>query len=101
MSLHGKCHTWWDVEGTSHLCGKDADHQHMHICVCGEVLLMGTSSLSDEQRWYRQPDCPECLARSGRPCVARRDGASDLVMTGVHAGRARAAGAWVDQGDTT
>jgi hypothetical protein len=92
VTVNGTCHTLWSHEDETHLCGRQADHGNWHLCACGELLLVGSSSLTDEQRHWRSVDCPACLARSGRPCVHRREHGSDVVMPAVHAERAAAAG---------
>jgi hypothetical protein len=91
MTINHICHTTWDDPDT-HVCGKHEGHGNWHQCACGATLLMGGSALTDEVRHYRSVPCPECLAREGRPCIARRAHGSDHVMTGVHASRAKAAG---------
>lgn len=87
MTVNGVCHMLWD-DGDTHLCGKAKEHGIMHLCACGAALPMGSSALTDEVRKLRSVDCPTCLARSGRPCIARREHGSDVVMPGVHADRA-------------
>lgn len=84
MTINGVCHTMWEDTDAIHLCGKPADHEWLHLCACGAVLLRGTSSLTDEQRQLREQDCPVCLARSGRPCHTKEG----TVMSGVHTERA-------------
>jgi hypothetical protein len=92
MTVNGICHALWEEDEGTHLCGKPTDHGHWHLCVCGALLHTGRASLTDEQRHWRSVDCPACLARSGRPCVHRREHGSDIVMPAVHAERAAAAG---------
>lgn len=87
MTVNKVCHTSWD-DVVIHVCGKPEGHSHMHLCACGASLYVATSTLTDEQRHHRSVDCPECLARSGRPCHTT----AGHVMTGVHASRVKAAG---------
>jgi hypothetical protein len=88
VTVNGICHMLWDDDGI-HLCGKTAEHGFMHLCACGASLLMGTSSLTDEVRQARKPDCPVCNARSGRPCHTK----AGAVMTGIHRERSLESGA--------
>lgn len=90
MTVNGVCHVLWEDPET-HLCGRQADHGAWHQCPCGATLLMGGSALTDEARHMRSVPCPECLARSGRPCIHRVEHGPDRVMPGVHASRAKAA----------
>lgn len=83
MTVNGICHTLWEIEGNMHLCGKAAEHVSWHGCACGAVLHVNTSTLTDEQRRMRSKDCPECLAKKGRPCHTTRG----AVMSGVHSSR--------------
>jgi len=87
MTVNKVCHTTWD-DVVIHVCGKPEGHGVMHLCPCGAALLMGTTNLTDEQRHHRSVDCPECLARAGRPCHTD----AGVTMTGVHASRHKAAG---------
>jgi len=99
VTVNGICHTLWtdqvpasagdrQVAPETHLCGRQSDHNSWHLCPCGAMLLTGRTGLTDEQRHHRSVDCPECLAKSGRPCHTT----AGAVMTGVHATRAKAAG---------
>jgi len=88
VTVNGICHATWD-DGDLHLCGKPAEHGFMHLCACGASLLMGASSLTDEQRMGRKLDCPVCLAKSGRPCHTK----GGAVMSGIHRERSLESGA--------
>lgn len=94
MTVNGICHTMWEDVEVQHICGKAANHASWHGCPCGAVLMINTSSLTDEQRALRANDCPVCLAKHGRPCHTRKD----VVMTGVHRER-RAVGSASDPAD--
>lgn len=88
MTVNGICHALWEEGDHTHVCGRLDNHDSWHLCACGTLLHTGRSSLSDEQRQLRSVDCPECLARAGRPCHTK----IGAVMTGVHAERAAEAG---------
>ena len=87
MTVNGVCHALWEDQGQTHLCGKPDEHNSWHQCACGALLFRGASSLTDEQRHMRSVDCPQCLAKAGRPCHHKQ-----AVMTGVHAERQAKAG---------
>lgn len=85
VTVNGVCHTMWEVDDVSHLCGRIDDHAGWHLCACGELLHTGQHALSAEQMLWRSVDCPNptCLSRAGRPCHTT----TGAVMTGVHAER--------------
>ena len=91
MTVGNICHTAWDAQGHTHVCGKEPNHSSWHLCACGELLMLGRIDITDEVMFWRSVDCPDCLARAGRPCVHRKDHGSDLVMAGVHETRRRKA----------
>lgn len=50
MTVASVCHTIWEQDGRTHVCGRLADHPaSWHLCACGTMLLQNGASpqLSD------------------------------------------------------
>jgi hypothetical protein len=55
VTVNGVCHTLWQDDPQTHLCGRQSGHRSWHQCACGAVLDI---PLIDQKRARREPAVP-------------------------------------------